>query len=126
MIRLQQDQLASLQQRQPPPAADPSPTSSTDQPRFPTPPSTLHTPAAGTSTTEQPAPSPLSRPGLAAAAHAHFHPPPSLSRPSSARLSSAGSRGTSPALRLVSGSGSLGPRTEDFLLGGGGGGGARD
>ncbi|KAK3109817.1 hypothetical protein LTR53_016520 [Teratosphaeriaceae sp. CCFEE 6253] len=126
MIRLQQDQLASLQQRQPPPAAEPSPTSSTEPPRFPTPPSTLRTPAAGPSTTEQPAPSSSSsRPG--SAAHVHFHPPPPLSRPSSARLSSAGSRGTtSPALRPVSGSGGLGPRTEDFLLGGGGGGGARD
>ena len=98
MIRLQQDQIAQIQRGERN-TQDQSPTSS-DQPRFPTPPSALHTPAGTTAT------------------HGHFNRPQSLSRQSSARLSNAGTNSgrNSPALRPMSGS--LGPLTEDFLLGG--------
>ncbi|KAK5118766.1 hypothetical protein LTR85_007972 [Meristemomyces frigidus] len=118
MIRLQQDQLGALQ-RQQHGAGEPSPTS-TEQTLFPTPPSTIPTPA-GTNITEQS--SPRSGSMSSAFPHAsghpsHFNRPHSLSRQSSARLSNAGttSRGTSPSLRPTSGG--LGPLTEDFLLGG--------
>ncbi|KAK0250842.1 hypothetical protein LTS09_014074 [Friedmanniomyces endolithicus] len=116
MIRIQQEQLATLQQHLP---SEPSPTS-TEQTHFPTPPSTLHTPAS-TNLTEQSSPRSVSLSnGLPqhAPAHTHFNRPHSLSRQSSARLSTAGtsSRSGSPALRPVSAN--LGPLTEDFLLGG--------
>lgn len=112
MIRLQQDQLAAIQRQQ----QEASPTS-TEQTPFPTPPSTLHTPA-GTNITEQSSPRSASVSGFPHVPPGHFNRPHSLSRQSSARISNAGtnSRGTSPALRPVSGS--LGPLTEDFLLGG--------
>ncbi|CAK4033481.1 Hypothetical predicted protein [Lecanosticta acicola] len=112
MIRLQQDQLAAIQ-RQQNNAQDSSPTT-TEQSRFPTPPSTLPT-TAGTAITEQSSPRSAS---VSHPQHTHFNRPHSLSRQSSARLSTQGtnSRGNSPALRPQSGS--LGPLTEDFLLGG--------
>lgn len=101
MIRLQQDQLVAIQR-----PAEQSPASS-ENTTFPTPPSTLPTPAS-TAVTEQSSPRSASIP--------HFNRPSSLSRQSSARLSS---RGNSPALRPQRAeSGSLGPLTEDFLLGG--------
>ncbi|KAK0932820.1 hypothetical protein LTR29_015622 [Friedmanniomyces endolithicus] len=122
MIRIQQEQLATLQrqqQQQQHPPSEPSPTS-TEQTHFPTPPSTLHTPAS-TNLTEQSSPRSVSLSNSLpqhASAHAHFNRPHSLSRQSSARLSNAGtsSRSGSPALRPVSAN--LGPLTEDFLLGG--------
>lgn len=105
MIRIQQDQLVTMQRQQQNPAEQ-SPASS-EHTRFPTPPSTLPTPAS-TAITEQSSPRSASIP--------HFNRPHSLSRQSSARLSS---RGNSPALRPQRAeSGSLGPLTEDFLLGG--------
>lgn len=112
MIRSQQDQLAALQRQQP----EASPTS-TEQTRFPTPPSTIPTPG-GTATTEHSSPRSGSISGPPHPTHGHFNRPTSLSRQSSARLSNAGtnSHGTSPALRPASGS--LGPVTEDFLLSG--------
>lgn len=118
MIRLQQDQLGALQRQQQHGAGEPSPTL-TEQTGFPTPPSSIPTPAS-TNMTEQ---SSL-RSGSVSGAFPHaghpsqFNRPHSLSRQSSARLSNAGttSHGTSPSLRPVSGS--LGPLTEDFLLGG--------
>lgn len=111
MIRLQQDQLAAIQRSNS--NQDPSPTT-TEHSRFPTPPSTLPTPAS-TAVTEQSSPRSSS---ISHAQHTHFNRPHSLSRQSSARLSTHGtnSRGNSPALRPQSGS--LGPLTEDFLLGG--------
>ncbi|KAK0261457.1 hypothetical protein LTR48_004043 [Friedmanniomyces endolithicus] len=123
MIRIQQEQLATLQrqqqQQQQHPPSEPSPTF-TEQTHFPTPPSTLPTPAS-TNTPEQSSPRSVSLSnGLPqhAPAHAHFNRPHSLSRQSSARLSNAGtsSRSGSPALRPVSAN--LGPLTEDFLPGG--------
>jgi len=113
MIRIQQDQLATLQRQQPPSESSPT---STEHSHFPTPQSTLHTPL-GTNMTEQSSPRSGSTSGLAHA-HAHFNRPHSLSRQSSARMSIVGasSREGSPAMRPVSGN--LGPLTEDFLLGG--------
>lgn len=115
MIRIQQDQIAQIQRSTQNPQ-EPSPTS-TEQTRFPTPPSTLLTPG-GTNMTEQSSPRSASISSALPHAHSPFHRPHSLSRQSSARLSNAGtnSRGNSPALRPASGS--LGPLTEDFLLGG--------
>lgn len=115
MIRIQQDQIAQIQRSTQNPQ-EPSPTS-TEQTRFPTPPSTLLTPG-GTNVTEQSSPRSASISSGFPHAHGPFHRPHSLSRQSSARLSNAGtnSRGNSPALRPASGS--LGPLTEDFLLGG--------
>lgn len=111
MIRLQQDQLATLQQRQQNPQ-DSLPGSS-EHPQPATPASPLAT--SGTmAITEQSSPRSIS------ASHSqqhHFNRPHSLSRQSSARISNPGnSRGNSPALRPQSSS--LGPLTEDFLLGG--------
>lgn len=101
MIRLQQDQLVAMQ-RQQNPTVEQSPTSS-----VPTPPYAVPTPASA-AITEQSSPRSSSIP--------HFNRPHSLSRQSSARLSS---RGNSPGLRPQrTESGSLGPLTEDFLLGG--------
>lgn len=110
MIRIQQDQIAQIQRQQQQPQ-EPSPTS-TEHTRFPTPPSTLNTPAATTTTTTTTEQSSPRQP------HGHFNRPHSLSRQSSARLSNAGtnSRSGSPGLRPASAS--LGPLTEDFLLGG--------
>lgn len=67
--------------------------------------------------TEQSSPRSASIPTLPHA-HGHFNRPHSLSRTSSARLSNAGSnsRTGSPATRPSGGS--IGPLTEDFLLGG--------
>ncbi|KAK5175564.1 uncharacterized protein LTR77_000703 [Saxophila tyrrhenica] len=114
MIRIQQNEIAQIQRSSQNPQ-DPSPTS-TDQTRFPTPPSTLLTP--GTNATEQSSPPSASISGASPHAHSHFNRPHSLSRQSSTIRSNAGtnSRGNSPALRPASGS--LGPLTEDFLLGG--------
>ncbi|KAK4544536.1 hypothetical protein LTR36_004108 [Oleoguttula mirabilis] len=118
MIRLQQDQLGALQRQQQHGAGEPSPTS-TEQTSFPTLPSTIPTPV-GANIIEQSSPRSASISGaFPHAGHpSHFNRPHSLSRQSSARLSNAGStsRGTSPSLHPVSGS--LGPLTEDFLLGG--------
>lgn len=101
MIRLQQDQLVAMQR---PAEQAPAPS---NNPGFPNPPSTLPTPAS-TAVTEQSSPR--------SASISHFNRPSSLSRHSSGRLSS---RGNSPALRPQRAeSGSLGPLTEDFLLGG--------
>ena len=113
MIRIQQDQISAIHRSSQHPQ-DPSPTS-TEQTRFPTPPSTILTPA-GTNITEQSSPRSASISGASPHVHSHFNHPHSLSRQSSARISNAGSRGNSPALRPASGS--LGPLTEDFLLGG--------
>ena len=114
MIRIQQDQIAQIQ-RQQQTAQEPSPISS-EQTRFPTPPSAIPTPT-GTNIIEQSSPRSSSVSGLPHN-HGHFNRAHSLSRQSSARLSNAGtnSRGGSPSLRPASGS--LGPLTEDFLLGG--------
>lgn len=113
MIRLQQDQLSALQgQNQ---AQDSSAIA-------PTPPAT----SRPTSAHPHDQPTTTSRSGSFSSAaqqtglpHGHgiFNRPHSLSRQSSARISNAGSsHATSPALRPSSGS--LGPLTEDFLLGG--------
>lgn len=114
MIRIQQDQIAHIQRQQQNPQ-EPSPTS-TEHTGFPTPPSTIPTPA-GTTITEQSSPHSAS---VSALPHTHgpFNRPHSLSRTSSARLSNAGtnSRTGSPATRPSAGS--IGPLTEDFLLGG--------
>ena len=115
MIRIQQDQLAALQRQQGP--HDSSPTAAEPSHNFPTPPSSIPTPANDT-TQHSSSPRTGSISGLQAA-HGHFHRPHSLSRQSSARMSTTGttsSHGASPALRPVSGN--LGPLTEDFLLGG--------
>lgn len=112
MIRIQQDQLAAIH-RQQSQATEVSP-SSAEHTRFPTPPSGL---AAPTSTAVTEASSPAQ--SHATPAHPtqqHFNRPHSLSRRSSALISTPGSRGTSPALRPQSSN--LGPLTEDFLLGG--------
>ncbi|KAF7196916.1 hypothetical protein HII31_01834 [Pseudocercospora fuligena] len=111
MIRVQQDQLAAMQ-RQQNSAIEASPTTADNTTAAI--PSTLATPAS-TAITE--ASSPRSNSITAATApHPHFNRPHSLSRRSSALISTPGSRGTSPALRPQNGS--LGPLTEDFLLGG--------
>ncbi|EME86891.1 uncharacterized protein MYCFIDRAFT_202689 [Pseudocercospora fijiensis CIRAD86] len=112
MIRVQQDQLAAMQRQQNSPV-DSSPTTADNTTAAATP-STLATPA-GTAVTEASSPHSNST-TAAAAAHPHFNRPHSLSRRSSALISTPGSRGTSPALRPQNGS--LGPLTEDFLLGG--------
>lgn len=112
VIRIQQDQLAAIH-RQQSQATEVSP-SSAEHTRFPTPPSGL---AAPTSTAVTEASSPAQ--SHATPAHPtpqHFNRPHSLSRRSSALISTPGSRGTSPALRPQSSN--LGPLTEDFLLGG--------
>lgn len=115
MIRIQQDQIAQIQRSQSA-AQEASPTS-TEQPRFPTPPTAVPTAAATNVSAEQSSPrsSPLAGTHHP---HSHFNRPHSLSRQSSARFSNAGtnSRSNSPALRPTSGN--LGPLTEDFLLGG--------
>lgn len=105
MIRVQHDQLAAMQRQQN--ATAESSRSSTEHTRYPTPPSTLPTPITEAS-------SPIRSNSISAstAAHQQFHRPHSLSRRSSALVST----GSSPALRPQSGS--LGPLTEDFLLGG--------
>lgn len=114
MIRIQQDQIAQIQRQQQQPQ-EPSPTS-TEQTHFPTPPSTINTPA-GTNVTDQ---SSSRSTSISTAAHtqSHFNRPHSLSRTSSARLSNAGtnSRTGSPAQPPIAGG--IGPLTEDFLLGG--------
>lgn len=115
MIRIQQDQIAQIQ-RSHHNGRDHSP-ASTEQTRYPTPPSALHTPA-GTNTTEQSSPRHGSISGLPHVHNSQFNRQHSLSRQSSARISNAGTNSgrNSPALRPQSGS--LGPLTEDFLLGG--------
>ena len=113
MIRIQQDQIAQIQRGQSS-DHDHSP-NSTEHTRFPTPPSALHTPASTNQT--EPSPRQTSFSGLPHP-HGHFNRQHSLSRQSSARLSNGGTNSgrDSPALRPTSGS--LGPLTEDFLLGG--------
>lgn len=108
MIRIQQDQLAALQRQQP--NAGESSAASAEHTS-----SVLETPANAT-TTEAPSPARSNSISQSATTHQQFHRPHSLSRRSSALISNPGSRGTSPALRPQSGS--LGPLTEDFLLGG--------
>lgn len=114
MIRIQQDQIAQIQRGQQN-GREHSP-GSTEPTRYPTPPSAaLHTPA--TNTTDQ-SPRHSSVSGLPHIHGGQFNRQHSLSRQSSARLSNAGTNSgrNSPALRPQSGS--LGPLTEDFLLGG--------
>ena len=122
MIRIQQDQLAALQRQ------NPNPDSSAIASELPTPPtSSSSRPSSAHPNNDQP----TSRSGSFSHAagphpplglpHGHgvFNRPHSLSRQSSARISNAGStnsHATSPALRPSSGT--LGPLTEDFLLGG--------
>lgn len=120
MIRIQQEQLAALQRQNP--NADSSAIAS----ELPTPP----TSASSRPSSAHPNDHPTSRSGSfsnaaphaqAGLPHGHgiFIRPHSLSRQSSARISNAGStnsHATSPGLRPSSGS--LGPLTEDFLLGG--------
>ncbi|KAK5131018.1 hypothetical protein LTR08_001368 [Meristemomyces frigidus] len=117
-IRVQQDQLGAIQrQQQQQTGQEPSPASS-GQTRFPTPPSTIPTPVSS-NITEQSPPRAISGSIFSHGSHpGQFNRPHTLSRQSSARLSNAGtnSRGNSPSLRPVSAS--LGPLTEDFLLGG--------
>ncbi|GAB7332022.1 hypothetical protein MBLNU13_g03921t1 [Cladosporium sp. NU13] len=116
MIRLQQDQLSALQGQGQGHPQDSSAIA-------PTPPATSR------STSAHPHDQSTSRSGSFSSAvphvqtglpHAHgvFNRPHSLSRQSSARIPNTGSNShaTSPALRPSSGS--LGPLTEDFLLGG--------
>lgn len=111
MIRIQQDQIAQIQ-RQQQSGQDQSPTS-VEHTRFPTPPSALPIPASANNAEQS---SPRQSSGFSHA-HSHFNRQHSLSRQNSARLSAGtNSRSGSPALRPVSGS--LGPLTEDFLLGG--------
>lgn len=102
MIRLQQDQLAALTRNRSTSREGHSP--AVDESAI------LPTPPLTASNTDSP--------GLSTVAHSspHFNRPHSLSRQSSSRLSLTGttSRGASPALRPTS----LGPLTEDFLLGG--------
>lgn len=106
MIRLQQDQLASLQRQS---HGEPS-SPNTDYTGLPTPPSALSTPT-GTTIAEQ------SSPRSSSVSHSYLNRPHSLSRQSPSRLSNPGtnSRGNSPALRPQSRS--LGSLTEDFRLG---------
>ncbi|KAM0712497.1 hypothetical protein Q7P37_011594 [Cladosporium fusiforme] len=120
MIRIQQDQLAALQQRQNPDSSAISPTS-----ELPTPPTTSSRPnSAHPPQQQQQQDQPTSRFGSFSQSglpHGHgiFNRPHSLSRQSSARISNSGStnsHATSPALRPSSSN--LGPLTEDFLLGG--------
>lgn len=105
MIRTQQDQLAALQRGTGEPSSSVVDTA---------PASALSAAAVSSAISDHPSPR------VTSTSHAatHFHHPHSLSRQSSSRLSNAGSnsRGTSPALRPQSSS--LGPLTEDFLLGG--------
>lgn len=107
MIRIQQDQIAQIQRGQAS-SREESPATNEDAP-----PSALHNTSSG----EQPSPRQSSISGLPHM-HGHFNRQHSLSRQSSARLSNAGTNSgrNSPALRPASGS--LGPLTEDFLLGG--------
>lgn len=106
MIRLQQDQLAALSRTRSSAQDEQSPTTS-ESAVLPTPPLTSTTPNADSPRTS-----------ITVPITSHFHRPQSLSRQSSSRLSisGTGSRGASPALRPTSAS--LGPLTEDFLLGG--------
>ncbi|KAF2771963.1 hypothetical protein EJ03DRAFT_12103 [Teratosphaeria nubilosa] len=116
MIRIQQDQIAAMHRQQNGNRnGHEQALASPDQPQSPAPApsSTLATPAS--TATAEPSRSPRST-SVAGLAHSHFTRPHSLSRQSSAARSN--SRGTSPALRPVSGAGSLGPLTADFLLGG--------
>lgn len=116
MIRIQQDQLATLQrQNNDGIPTETSPTTS-DFAGLPTPSSTL-SPSHIATPVELSSPPSGPIPG-ASQAHSFFNRPHNLSRNSSSRLSNAGtsSRTTSPALRPSSGS--IGPLTEDFLLGG--------
>ncbi|KAF2212971.1 hypothetical protein CERZMDRAFT_96645 [Cercospora zeae-maydis SCOH1-5] len=110
MIRIQQDQLAAIQRQQSHSAEVSS--SHAEHTRVPTPPSGLAAPTS-TAVTEASSPSHIPAPH---ATQQHFNRPHSLSRRSSALISTPGSRGTSPALRPQSSN--LGPLTEDFLLGG--------
>lgn len=103
--------MAALQLRQHN-ASDQSP-ASPDHMQVATPSSTLAT-SSTTAIHEQSSPRSTS---FSHAQHHHFNRPHSLSRNSSARISNpTNSRGNSPAIRPQSGS--LGPLTEDFLLGG--------
>jgi hypothetical protein len=110
MIRLQQDQLSALQgQGQGQSQTNPQDSSAI----APTP----DQPSSRSGSFSSAVPVPHAQTGLP---HGHgiFNRPHSLSRQSSARISNTGSNShaTSPALRPSSGS--LGPLTEDFLLGG--------
>ncbi|EMC96772.1 hypothetical protein BAUCODRAFT_34167 [Baudoinia panamericana UAMH 10762] len=112
MIRLQQDQLAAMQRQQQQQAVvDPSSPTSTElsHPSF-----ALYTPTSSAATEHPSSPRSTLPPHLP---QGHFTRPASLSRQSSARFSTAGtsSANGSPSVRPVS---SIGPLTEDFLLGG--------
>ena len=109
MIRIQQDQIAQIQRGEQSPG-------SAEQTRYPTPPSALHTPAS-TNTTDQ-SPRQHSVSGLPHIHGSQLNRQHSLSRQSSARISNTGTNSgrNSPSLRPQSGS--IGPITEDFLLGG--------
>lgn len=102
MIRLQQDQLAALTRDQ------------VDNASSPTDVAPALSPVSTSGLNERP--SPRASTTAQSAQLGHFHRPHSLSRQSSSRLSTASSRGASPALPPATGS--LGPLTEDFLLGG--------
>lgn len=107
MIRLQQDQLNTLQAQQQNPA-DPSPTSETPGQV------SSHAPHH---TSEHPG----SRSGsIVGLPHGHgvFNRPTSLSRQSSARIPSTGASSHAGSPSMHPSNSSLGPLTEDFLLGG--------
>lgn len=107
MIRIQQDQLSTLQRQHNNNATtDTSPTNS-EFPGLPTPSSTLSA-SHNATPADQPSPRSDSRSGLPHG-HSVFNRPHTLSRNSSSRLSSP---------TLCPSSGSIGPLTEDFLLGG--------
>jgi hypothetical protein len=126
MIRLQQDQLAALQNQNnqthdssaiaaTPPVGSSQPSSAhphDSQQHQPTSGATVST-NANSRTASFSSPVPIQ----AGLPHGHgiFNRPHSLSRQSSARISNNASQSTSPALHPSSG---LGPLTEDFLLGG--------
>ncbi|KAH9844960.1 hypothetical protein Tdes44962_MAKER07009 [Teratosphaeria destructans] len=114
MIRIQQDQIAAMHRQQNGHGnGHEQALASPDQTQSPAPSSSLATPAS--TATADPSRSPRST-SVTGLAHSHLNRPHSLSRQSSTARTN--SRGTSPALRPVSGAGSLGPLSEDFLLGG--------
>jgi len=116
MIRIQQDQLSTMQRQNINNATtDASPTNS-DFAGLPTPSSTISASHSATPV-DQPSPRTGSVP-IFPHGHSPFNHPHTLSRNSSTRLSNTGtnSHANSPALRPSSGN--IGPLTEDFLLGG--------
>lgn len=117
MIRIQQEQLTTLQRQNNNHAAGTTETSPTTSEfaGLPTPSSTASVPHS-TAHPDHPSPRSGSNAGLPQSTGA-FSRRPTLSRHSSSRLSNTGSSfATSPSLRPSSGG--IGPLTEDFLLGG--------